>query len=124
MKKIVYSPRYKKKLGEIKKYLDISFGEKVRKEKLRIVTDRLHQLRFPEFEESGVSLRDLYGLNTDYRYVFTEHNYVFYRIEKDCIRIVNIYNEREDFMLDLFGLRTLDETAEAYWDDEEWRRNS
>ena len=124
MKKIVYSPRYKKKLGEIKKYLDISFGEKVRKEKLRIVTDRLHQLRFPEFEESGASLRDLYGLNTDYRYVFTEHNYVFYRIEKDCIRIVNIYNEREDFMLDLFGLRTLDETAEAYWDDEEWRRNS
>ena len=85
MKKIVYSPHYKKKLGEIKKYLDISFGEKVRKEKLRIVTDRLHQLRFPEFEESGASLRDLYGLNTDYRYVFTEHNYVFYRIEKDLL---------------------------------------
>ena len=124
MKKLVYSPRYKKKLGEIKKYLDIRFGEKVRKEKLRTVTDRLHQLRFPEFEESGVSLRDLYGLNTDYRYVFTEHNYVFYRIETDCIRIVNIYNEREDFMLDLFGLRTLDEAAEAYWDDEEWRRKS
>lgn len=120
MKKLVYSLRYKKKLSEIKKYLDTRFGENIRKERLRKLTDQLHRLQFPEFEESGVSLRVLYGLDSDYRYIFTAHNYVFYRIENDCIRIVNIYNEREDFMLDLFGVSSSGETSEAYWDDYEW----
>ena len=57
-----------------------------------------------EYEESGVSLKELYGINTDYRYVFVEHNYVFYQITSDSIRILNLYSEREDFMTSLFGI--------------------
>ena len=107
MKKLVYSPLYKRKLSEIKKYLDIQFGADIRKKALRRITDRLHQLQ--EYEESGVSLKELYGINTDYRYVFVAHNYVFYRITADSIRIINIYNEREDFLLDLFGISSVNE---------------
>ena len=121
MKKLVYSPQYKRKLTEIKKYLDIRFGTDVRKKVLRTLTDRLHQLQ--EYEESGVSLKGLYGLNTDYRYVFAAHNYVFYRITSDSIRIINIYDEREDFMLDMFGISSASEEAEAYWDEVEYNRH-
>ncbi len=115
MKKLVYSPQYRRKLSEIKKYLDFRFGVDIRKKALRTITNRLHQLQ--KHEESGVSLRELYGINSEYRYVYTAHNYVFYQITADCIRILNIYNEREDFMLDLFGVSAVDETAEAYWDE-------
>ena len=118
MKKLVYSPQYRRKILEIKKYLDIRFGADIRKKALRMITDRLHQLQ--KYEEIGVSLRDLYGINTDYRYVFVAHNYVFYYYDAEIVRIVNIYNEREDFMLDLFGISSVDEESEAYWDDKEY----
>lgn len=113
MKELVYSPQYKRKLIEIAIFIDIRFGEDVRKKVLRTITKRLHQLQ--EFEESGVSLKEMYGINTDYRYVFVAHNYVFYRIDSEFIRIVNIYNEREDFMADLFGVKSIDGGAEDYW---------
>ncbi len=102
MKKLVYSPQYRRKLSEIRKYLDLRFGIDIRKKVLRTITDRLHQLQ--EYEESGISMRELYGINSDYYYIFVAHNYVFYRITEDSNRILNIYNEREDFMLDLFGV--------------------
>ena len=54
MKKLVYSPQYKRRLTEIKKYLDAHFGVDVRKKALRTITDRLHQIQ--RHEGSGVSL--------------------------------------------------------------------
>ncbi len=41
-------------------------------------------------------------------------NYVFYRVEPDCIYVVNIYNEREDFMMDLFGIKTTSKETEDF----------
>ena len=48
----------------------------------------------------------MYGVDTDCLCIFVAKNYVFYRIEPNCIYVVNIYNEREDFMMDLFGIKT------------------
>lgn len=120
MKRLVYSPQYRRKVAEIKKYLDMQFGTEVRKKTLRTITDRLHQLQ--RHEESGVSLKELYGIDSEYRYVFVAHNYVFYRIATDSIRILNIYNEREDFMLDLFGIDSVSDAAEIYWEEVERNR--
>ena len=120
MKKLVYSPQYKRRLTEIKKYLDAQFGVDIRKKALRTITDRLHQIQ--RYEGSGVSLRELYGINTEYKYVFVAHNYVFYKIEADCVHILTIFNEREDFLLDIFGISSTDQDAEAYWDEVERNR--
>ena len=49
-------------------------------------------------EEIGPSVEEMFGMPCDYRYLFVARNYVFYRAEDDCIRIINIYHEREDFM--------------------------
>ncbi len=42
---------------------------------------------------------------TDYRYLFTEKNYVFYYLEADKIRVVRILNEQQDYMVQLFEIR-------------------
>ena len=115
MKRIFYSPKYRKKLIKLKKRVEIQFGQEISKKVLRSITDRIHQLG--QFEELGVSVRELYGVDTDYRYVYVAHNYVFYRLVEDYIRIIDIYNEREDFMLSLLGISSIDEEAENYWDD-------
>lgn len=102
--KIVYSPEYRRKISELKKYLDIQFGVSVRKKVLRQITERIHTLR--DYPYSGISMRDLYDIDTDYCYIFVGHNYVFYRRDSENIYVVNMYNEREDYMMSLFGIKT------------------
>ena len=38
----------------------------------------------------------------DYHYIYVARNYVFYRLDEKTIYIVNMYNEREDFMQKMF----------------------
>ena len=110
MKKLVYSPAYKRKIQALKKRLDLEFGREVSKRILQTITARLHSLK--EFDESGVSIFGLYGIHSDYRYVFTAHNYVFYCTDSTCVYIIDIFHEREDFMQKLFGVNTNSEDEE------------
>lgn len=59
----------------------------------------------------------MFGVDTDYRFLFISHNYVFYRIEDECICIVNLYHEREDFMWKLFGIETVQQETLDYWNE-------
>ncbi|MCR5330419.1 MAG: type II toxin-antitoxin system RelE/ParE family toxin [Lachnospiraceae bacterium] len=104
MKKLKYSPDYTEKMREIKKYLDFQFSGDVRKKVIKEIGSRVRSLC--EHEQVGISVHDMYGVDTDCLCIFVAKNYVFYRIEPDCIYVVNIYNEREDFMMDLFGIKT------------------
>ncbi len=45
------------------------------------------------------------GIPSPYFLLHVEHNYVFYQIDGNIIYIVDIYNEREDFMWRMFGSR-------------------
>ena len=110
MKKLVYSPRYRSRMIQLKQYLEEEFGPSTSRKVLRKITDRLHLLQQEAY--SGVSLKELFGIDTEYRYVFVNHNYVFYRVEDDHIFIINIYNEREDFLFGLFGIRSVPEEEE------------
>jgi phosphoenolpyruvate synthase/pyruvate phosphate dikinase len=105
-------------MRELKKYLDFQFGENVRKKNIKEIGNRVRSLR--EYEQAGISVRDMYGVDTDCLCIFVAKNYVFYRIEPNCIYVVNIYNEREDFMMDLFGIKTASQETEYYWG--EYRR--
>ena len=97
----------------LKKYLDFQFGTDVREKGIKNIGSRVRSLR--EHEQLGISVCEMYGVDTDCLCIFVEKNYVFYRIEPDCIYVVNIYNEREDFMMDLFGIKTTSQETEDYW---------
>ena len=56
----------------------------------------------------------MFDVTSDYRYIFVSKNYMFYRIEDDCIKIINIYNEKEDFMWLLFGIDTTPQETIEY----------
>ena len=59
------------------------------------------------FEEMGLLLSAIYNLECDYRLLHVSRNYLIYRIELDRIIIVEMFDERENFMYKLFGIRTL-----------------
>ncbi len=113
MKKLKYSPDYTEKMRELKKYLDFQFGGDAREKVIKEIGSRIRSLR--EHEQIGISVRDMYGVDMDCLCIFVAKNYVFYRIEADCIYVVSIYNEREDFMMDLFGIKTTSQGTEDCW---------
>ena len=100
MKEIIYSPEYKKSILELRDYLVLEFGEKTAEKIVRKITETINLLE--SNEKLGKSLRSEYGMDTDYRYIFTSHNYIFYKIGKDEIYIENLFYERQDFIGKLF----------------------
>lgn len=62
---------------------------------------------------SGADLAKVIDVPTEYRYLFSQKNYVFYNSEFDKIRIICVLNENQNFMLQLFGISSeLDEDYE------------
>ena len=115
MKKLKYSPDYIEKIRNLKKRLTSHFGSAVSNRVIKEIGTQVRALR--NNENLGYSVSDMYGVDTDCLCIFICKNYVFYRVDDESIYIVNIYNEREDFMMDLFGIRTTSEETEEYWDE-------
>ena len=121
MKKIVYSPDAIEKIQEIDRKIRREYGSLIAQKAKKEITDRIRSLA--QMEGQGVSMFHLYGVTPDFRRLYVAHNYVFYLIGDDAIQIVNVYNEKEDFMYKLFGISIVDDETENYWDDIERDNN-
>ena len=113
MKRIVYSPDYKEKLEVLRDWLDLRFGKNTRVKHMAEIKARLVSLK--EFPTQGMSVRAMFGVDSDYEFIYVSHNYIFYYQDENIIHIVNIYDDREDFMYKLFGIRTTSEETDQYW---------
>ena len=113
MKEIKYAPDAADKLRGMKKAIAEQYGTEKAKEILKTIIGAINTLS--DNEEMGPEVARMFDVVTDYRYLFVERNYVFYRIEEKYIRIVNIYHEKEDFMWQLFGIDTTLQETIAYW---------
>ncbi len=114
MKKIKYTPDAAEKLRNINKSIFEKYGSTVAKKVIGQIAEAIRGLA--EYEQKGVSVEKMLGISSDYRYIYVSRNYVFYRIEDKCIKIVNIYNEKEDFMWQLFGIDTTPSETLEYWE--------
>lgn len=101
MVKISYSPEALKDLKNIKENVINEFGDIVAKKVITEITTNIRRLEV--FPLSGVNLSKNIDVTTDYYYIFTLKNYVFYRIEQDFIYVVRILNEKQEYMQQLFG---------------------
>lgn len=115
MKPIKYTPDAADKLRDIKRSVTLRYGRKTAKEIIEKITNSIRGIG--ENENIGVSVEKMYGVKSDYRYIFTARNYVFYKVENKCIRVINIYNEKEDFMWALFGIDTMLKETIDYWEE-------
>lgn len=115
MKKIKYSPDAADKLRALKAEISAQYGVDKAKQITKAITEEIKGLAL--FEKKGPAVVDLFDVVTDYRYLFVSRNYVFYRIEEKYIHIINIYNERKNFMWQLFGIDTTPQETIEYWDE-------
>jgi len=97
------------------KNISKTYGEERAVRVVGTITNAIRDLC--EYEEKGPLVSEKFDVITDYRYLFVSKNYVFYRVEDEYIRIINLYHEKEDFMWQLFGIdTTLQETID-YWNE-------
>ena len=91
-----YSPAAKIDLLLIHKQIEENFGIEVAKDVLRRITAKIRRLE--QFPLSGVYLGEVIHSITDYRYIFVEKNYVFYRFERDSIKIIRVLNQKQNYI--------------------------
>jgi len=115
LKKVEYSQIVRRKLKALRRCLTDEFGLEVSRKTLKQITDAARGLG--DFAEKGISVASMYDLGCDYRYLYAGHNYLFYRIESSRIIIVEMFDEREDFMYKLFGISTTSQESLDYWNE-------
>lgn len=114
-RRIAYSEIALSKRKAVKKDIKERYG----KERADIFSEHISKsiAELKKFPELGVPLKEKYDLNCDYYMLFVEHNYFIYRILDDVILILEIFNEKEDFMYQLFGVVTTSQDTLDYWDE-------
>ena len=117
MPKLIYTPKELDDLQGIKTYVSKQFGGDRAKICTKEIATTVRQLEM--FPDEGPYLQDLIEYPTDYHYLVVKPNYIFYRIEGDTVRIIRILNEKQDFLQILFGISSISEEGENYWEEME-----
>lgn len=112
-KKIIYSDIALSKRKEIKREIKEKYGKERADKFSTHVSQTIARLK--QFPDMGVSMREKYDLDCDYYMLFIDRNYFIYRIEDDAIVILEIFNEKEDFMRQMFGIITTSQETLNYW---------
>lgn len=102
MLNVEYTPRALEDLQRIQVYLSTNWGENTANKILKKITSEIRRLERYPF--SGVNLGKIINTTTNYRYIFSERNYIFYRLESDKILIIRVINERQNYLKQLFGI--------------------
>lgn len=114
-RKITYSKIALSKRKAIKKDIKEKYGSERADKFSKHISETIAGLK--QFPEMGVSMREKYELDCDYYMLFIEHNYFIYRILEDVIMILEVFNEKEDFMYQLFGIVTTSQETLDYWEE-------
>ena len=98
--RVVYTPRARARLKELRAQLRADFGEETAAQVLNGIFDSVDRLA--EFPLLGTSFAARFGFKTDLRYLFTQHNYVVYRVAGETVMILLVCHEREDLIRRVF----------------------
>lgn len=115
-KKIVYSEIALSKRKAIKKNIKDNYGKERADQFSSHISKTLAKLK--RFPDMGISMRAKYDLDCEYYMIFIEHNYFIYRITDEMIMILEIFNEKEDFMWQMFGIVTTSQDMLDYWGEQ------
>lgn len=103
MYSIQFSPLAKEDLMKLKRYLIEEFDTAIASDKMKSLIESIR--KFEEYPLLGRPLTNLIDIPTDYMYVVSDKNYIFYRLEGNVVHIIRVLDARQDFMNFLFSRR-------------------
>ena len=105
VRKIKYTPEYRERLIQLRDELDIKYGRPVRQKILTEINKHINHLK--KYPFLGISVRAMYGIECDYYFIHITPNVIFYDVGDKEIYILNIYNEKEEYIIKFLGNRTI-----------------
>lgn len=106
-----YTPEARRDLRGIKKYLsenaDTAFADKIGQS----IVEACSGLKDTPY--IGVTTMERYDIQTDMRILIIGRYIAFYRIHKDVVEVVRIFDTSMDIMFRMFGI---DESTDDEWD--------
>lgn len=111
--KVEYSQIVRRKMKALKKYLTEQFDQDTAAKGLKVITKAARGLA--DFPQKGETVSELFDVDTDFRCLYVNHNYLFYYLEDNKVIIAEMFDEREDFMYKLFGISSESEESVDYW---------
>ncbi len=61
-----------------------------------------------EYPLMGRPLSNMIDVSTDYMFLVIDQNYVFYRNEDQCVKVIRVLDTRQDYMRALFNIREVE----------------
>ncbi len=111
--RLEYSQIVRRKIKLLKSYLSEQYDKDFA---ITSVRELMHTARkLQDNPELGVDMSAIFGIDTDFRYLYINHNYLFYYIEEDTVIIAEMFGEKEDFLFKLFGISGRSEESVEYW---------
>ena len=111
--KLEYSQIVKRKLKSLKKHLSAQYGEEFAKKSVKKITNRARDLQANP--ELGIDLSSMFKIETNFRKLFVNHNHLFYCIDENKVIIAEMFDEKEDFMNELFVISSRTQESIDYW---------
>lgn len=100
-------------MRSLQEYLNEQFGESVSNKVLTSLAEAMENLGV--FPEKGIRISEMYDLDTDYHYLFSNHNYIVYRFNDEQVVVLEMFDERQDFMNTLFGISGRSQESIEFW---------
>lgn len=113
--KLKVSPTVADKLCELSKTLENSYGAQRKTEIISHIKSEVKDLQTNPYK--GTSVEAILNVRTPYRFLHTEHNFIFYKVDNYTVFVTEIFNEKEDFLQRMFGVRLRTQESIDYWGD-------
>ena len=113
MRSITLTPEALNDIDGIKQHIAAEFGTDSANKIIKAIFKDIKRL--VKYPDTDIKLFERFGIETDYKCIYSNKNYVFYRLEGDIVRIIRVLNEKRDFLYVLFGIRMLSDKSEEYW---------
>ena len=111
---VIIEPEVQAKLKELKTFLLQSQGEKKGLKTFQEIISAIDNLQLYVL---GTSIRERYSIDCpdNWFLLYTNKNYLIFSRTDDTVKVLKIYDERQDFIYDLFGIEMRSQESKDYW---------
>ena len=113
--KLKVSPSTAEKLLKLSKSLESNYGVQRKTRIISKIKSEIKDLQVNPYK--GTSVEAILNVRTPYRFLHTEHNFIFYKVANNTVFVTEIFNEKEDFLQKMFGVRLRTQESIDYWGD-------
>ena len=112
---VIYSETVKDKLKILKDRLIAIQGEKKGTKTIRAIVSVLDNLG--EFADTGISIKEKYDVDgpENWYLIYTNRNYFIYSKLDEQINVLEMYDNRQDFINELFGINMRSFESIRFW---------